>query len=75
MLVASHYSQGDDTYAWLVRKVVNRPWVVVGGCTGEEREARENFLKSLIFVDSTLGQLSEIPDWEGLGLNPNHVTS
>ena len=32
MLVASlRESQGDDTYAWRVRKVVNRPWNVDRG--------------------------------------------
>lgn len=40
MLVRSHIAicQVDDTYAWLVRKVVNRPWLSKKVVTEEKKE-------------------------------------
>lgn len=63
LLVRSHNAicQVDDTYAWLVRKVVNRPWLSKKVVTEEkkERSKKIELEGDSLLARPTLAHLSE----------------
>ena len=66
MLVAIGNTQGDDTYAWRVRKVVNLPWVVEG-VDGRRRKISRVEEKSLARAGTHMGSPKRMSQSGGLG--------